>query len=136
MLIVDVCIHCASKTLSRMVSLVFQINAMVMASGNRAKKVSSHKPRRLSQRQHAEFQRHLRVVEQNHIRDAEKEKQGQQPAIERGEQAGFVPERFIRQHRAELFEDDVQVEKKKHGRQDEHKNGGVEKGCPGILLCQ
>ena len=53
-----------------------------------------------------------------------------QPAIERGEQAGFVPEGFIRQHRAELFEDDVQVEQKKHGRQDEHKNSGAEKGFP------
>ena len=41
-----------------------------------------------------------------------------------------MPQGFVRQHRAELFEDDVQVEQKKDRRQDEHENRGAEERLP------
>ena len=67
-----------------------------------------------------------RGVKENDVSHAKKQKTDEQPAIERGEQERFLPERFVRQHRAELFEDDIQVEQKKQRGQNEHKHRRVE----------
>ena len=62
-----------------------------------------------------------RGVKENDVSHAKKQKTDKQPAIERGEQECFLPQRFVRQHRAKLFEDDIQVEQKKQRGQNEHK---------------
>jgi len=51
----------------------------------------------------------------------------EQPAVERGELPRFLTQRFVRQHRAELLEDDVQIEQKKDRRQNEDENRAAEK---------
>ena len=60
----------------------------------------------------AERQLQSRGLQENDVARAEKQKANQQPAIEGGEQQRLVAERLIRQHRAELFEDDVHIEQK------------------------
>ena len=75
----------------------------------------------------AERRLQLRELQEYGVAPAEKQKANEQPAVEGGEQQRLVAERLIRQHRAELFEDDVQIEQKKQRRQREHKNRRVEK---------
>ena len=112
-----------------MISLVFQISAMVMASGSSAKKVRAQKLNRLIQNKHrSERRRQARVVEQDDIfRGAQRKQRDEQPAVEHGKLPRFLTQRFVRQHRAELFEDDVQVEQKKYRRENEHENRRTEK---------
>ncbi len=58
--------------------------------------------------------------------DQKNEPRDEQPAVERGELTRFLSQSFVRQHRAELLEHEVQIEQKKKCRQDEDEQRGIE----------
>jgi hypothetical protein len=108
-----------------MTSLVFQISAIVMASGSRMKKMSSRLLARLTQ---------IKIrptggdgCGQLHERgdaDGKKQQPDQQPAVERRELARFADVAvLVRQHRAEPLEDEVQVEQEQHAGEFQHHDG-------------
>ena len=78
----------------------------------------------------ADRQRRMRRLGEPDESHGKKQQRDEQPAVERGELAGFLAQGFVRQHRGEALEHEVQVEQEQHGGKFQHHDGGAEEKFP------